>query len=67
MIKQHSVYKISEKLPKHDQLVLVKKRGFDPFICTFQVWLDKINWFSAGHLIEIEKTDKWIPVLNKYF
>jgi hypothetical protein len=67
MKKEHDVYVVKDKkLPKHDQVVLVKKKNMSPFIAKFQSWLGKIYWFN-GTLIEVELSDKRIPILNKYF
>lgn len=70
MTKEHTVYKVTEKLPKHGQLVLVKQKKGRPFICKFECWLGECNWVVAHiytYRIEIEKTDKWIAVTNELF
>jgi len=77
MKKEHEVFKVKDKkLPKHEQLVLVKKKGLPPFVASFQVWKGDIFWWVPtmnaigeykGRRIDIELSDKWIPLLSKFF
>lgn len=77
MKKEVDIFKVKDKkLPKHDQRVLVKKKGITPFCAIFQCWLGDMFWYVPemdevgkfnGRHVKLEITDKWMPLYNKYF
>lgn len=71
-IKEHKVYKITEKRPQHGQLVLVLKEGEDPlvtlpFAAQYVCWLGQPRYCVDGKLITIDKKDKWIAITKSLF
>ena len=77
MKREVDIFKVKDKkLPKHDQRVLVKKKGVMPFFAIFQCWMGDMFWFVPtmdeigkfnGHRVKLDITDKWMPLYNKYF
>lgn len=77
MEKEIKIFKVKDKkLPKHDQQVLVKKKGMTPFYAFFQCWMGDMFWYCISMnaigepiacKIKLEISDKWMPILSKYF